>query len=128
MTEKHERVASKRTIPTTDVERGRKRSGFLRRQVERRKVTPEKVLASIERLEEEPTSKPIPLSETVYAWPAHRGRVTGYFVGCEQHGPMPVLAPTRDAARGAAWRHLRDEHDGRGRLVWKQAPKTKAKR
>jgi hypothetical protein len=54
---------------------------------------------------------------TVQIAPAHRGRVTGYSVACTDHGAMPVLAPSKPAARLAATRHIDAEHLGQGRLV-----------
>lgn len=90
------------------VERGRK---WLR---DRQVRTPERAIEVIEKLETEDAEE---LGVPVYVWPAPRGRVTGHGVGCEDHGVMPFLAPTRGKAILAAARHLRGEHRQTGGTV-----------
>ena len=90
------------------VERGRK---WLN---ERALRTPGRALASIEKLE---TSGVEELGVPVFVWPAPRGRVTGHGVGCEEHGVMPFLAPTKGKAVLAAARHVRSEHGSAGTVV-----------
>lgn len=83
-------------------------------------------MAELEKLE---TKDEDPVEDTVAYWPAHRGRVTGFFVGCYEHGPMPVLAPNADAAYTAADTHRRTEHGGRGRVVRRpREPGTRSSR
>ncbi len=48
--------------------------------------------------------------------PAPRGRVTGFAIDCTDHGPMPVLAPSRRAAITAAELH-KVQHGGDARIV-----------
>lgn len=86
-----------------------------RRAIEGRKVrTPSKALAEIEKLE---TSGVEELGDPVYVWPGHRDRVTGFFVGCEEHGVMPFLAPSKRKAHLAAARHVVNAHDRKGTIV-----------
>lgn len=99
------------------VERGRE---WLRARKTR---TPERALAEIEKLETADTTE---LGVPVYVWPAHRGRVTGHAVGCEEHGAMPFLAPTKGKAILAAARHVKYEHDSAGTvLLVESAPNVK---
>ncbi len=67
--------------------------------------------------------------------PANRGRVTGFSVVCVvkegghvEHGPMPVLAPSRNAAILAGWTHLESEHGSIGHLDFGQNPGRRAPR
>lgn len=76
--------------------------------------TPDRALAAIEKLE---TADVDELGIPVYVWPAHRGRVTGHAVGCEEHGSMPFLAPTKGKAIVAAARHIKHEHGSAGSVV-----------
>jgi hypothetical protein len=101
------------------VERGRQ---WLRGRQTR---TPGRALATIEKLETADTTE---LGVPVFVWPAERGRVTGHAVGCEEHGPMPFLAPTRGKAIIAAARHVKYEHDSAGSVVLvPRAPRIKVK-
>lgn len=85
-----------------------------------RKVrTPEKALAAIEKLETEGVEE---LGDPVFVWPAPRGRVTGFAVGCEAHGVMPFLAPNRRAGHLAAARHVVNAHDRKGTIVLRTSP------
>ena len=52
---------------------------------------------------------------------AHRGRATGWSVGCPDHGAMPFLAPSSAAAALAAERHVTHEHGGAGRVEVRDA-------
>lgn len=90
------------------VERGR---DWLRQRQTR---TPARALATIEKLETADTEE---LGVPVYVWPAPRGRVTGHGVGCEEHGAMPFLAPTKGKAILAAARHVKYEHGSAGSVV-----------
>lgn len=101
------------------VERGRK---WLNDRALR---TPDRALASIEKLE---TAGETELGVPVYVWPANRGRVTGHAVGCEEHGPMPFLAPTKGKAILAAARHVKYEHGSAGSVVLvPKAPRIRVK-
>lgn len=85
-----------------------------------RKVgTPERALATIEKLE---TAGLDPIGTRVYVWPEPRGRVTGFFVGCEACGPMPFLAPSKSKAHVAAARHVKAEHRSKGTVVLRDRP------
>lgn len=76
--------------------------------------TPARAIATIEKLETEDVDE---IGVPVYVWPANRGRVTGHGVGCEEHGVMPFLAPTKGKAILAAARHIRAEHQSAGSVV-----------
>lgn len=85
-----------------------------------RKVrTPDRALATIHKLE---TADLDPIGTRVYVWPEARGRVTGFFVGCESHGAMPFLAPSKSKAHVAAARHIVSEHAKRGTVVLRDRP------
>jgi hypothetical protein len=87
----------------------------LGRRFEGRKVrTPGRALAEIEKLE---TADVEELGDPVYVWPEARGRVTGHAVGCEAHGIMPFLAPSKRAAHLAAARHVVNAHGRKGTVV-----------
>lgn len=103
-----EELRSMRLEGISLVERGRK---WL---ADRQLRTPDRALASIEKLE---TAGETELGTPVYVWPAERGRVTGHAVGCEEHGPMPFLAPTKGKAILAAARHVKHEHGSAGSVV-----------
>lgn len=81
--------------------------------------TPERALATIHKLE---TADLEEIGTRVYVWPEARGRVTGFFVGCEVHGGMPFLAPTKAKAHVAAARHVKAEHRARGTVVLRDRP------
>lgn len=101
------------------VERGRE---WLR---SRKTRSPERALAVIEKLETEDVEE---LGVPVYVWPANRGRVTGHGVGCEEHGVMPFLAPTKGKAVIAAARHIKHEHGSAGTVVLvARAPRIKVR-
>lgn len=96
----------------------------LRSAMAGRKVkTPARALAEIEKLE---TAGVTELGDPVFVWPANRGRVTGFAVGCQEHGVMPVLAPSKWKGELAAKRHIVAEHAGAGTCVLTDtAPKLK---
>lgn len=81
--------------------------------------TPERALATIHKLE---TADLEELGTKVYVWPEARGRVTGFFVGCEEHGGMPFLAPSKAKAHVAAARHIVAEHRKKGTVVLRDRP------
>lgn len=89
-------------------------------RLERKLRTPDRALAQIEKLE---TADGEELGVAVTVTPAPRGRVTGFLVECEEHGPMPVLAPSRKAGHLAAARHVLHEHNRKGTVVLKGLPK-----
>lgn len=76
--------------------------------------TPARALATIEKLE---TAGVTELGVPVFVWPGRRGRVTGFFVGCEEHGVMPFLAPSKLKGEVAAKRHIVAEHCRAGSVV-----------
>lgn len=80
----------------------------------RQTKTPARAIATIEKLETEDVDE---LGVPVYVWPANRGRVTGHGVGCEEHGVMPFLAPSKGKAILAAARHVKHEHGSAGSVV-----------
>lgn len=98
--------------------------GRTRRALEARKVrTPGRALAEIEKLE---TADVEELGDPVYVWPATRGRVTGHAVGCEEHGVMPFLAPSKRKAHLAAARHIVNAHGRAGTVILaEKAPRLK---
>lgn len=101
------------------VERGRE---WLR---SRKTRSPERALAVIEKLE---TAGESELGIPVFVWPEHRGRQTGHAVGCEDHGLMPFLAPTKGKAILAAARHIKHEHGSAGSVVLvPRAPRVRIK-
>lgn len=92
----------------------------LERRARARQIrTPDRALAAIEKLE---TADRDPIGTRVYVWPEARGRVTGFFVGCEVHGAMPFLAPSKSKAHVAAARHVKSEHASRGTVVLRDRP------
>lgn len=94
-----------------------------RRLAERKVRTPERALAEIEKLS---TADLTPIGTTVFVWPKSVGRVTGFAVACEEHGPMPVLAPSKVAGELAAKRHIAHEHGRAGAVVHTpKAPRLK---
>lgn len=94
-----------------------------RRLAERKVRTPERALAEIEKLS---TADLTPIGTTVFVWPKPVGRVTGFAVACEEHGPMPVLAPSKSAGELAAKRHIAHEHGRAGAVVHTpKAPRLK---
>lgn len=96
----------------------------MKKTLERRKTrSPGRALAEIEKLE---TSDVTELGVPVFVWPEHRGRATGHAVGCEEHGVMPFLAPTKGKAVLAAARHVKNEHGSAGSVVMvPKAPRLK---
>jgi hypothetical protein len=88
--------------------------GLGRRARARQVRTPDRALATIEKLS---TLDLEPIGVTVYVWPEARGRVTGFFVGCEDCGAMPFLAPSKAAGHLAAARHVKAEHRSKGTVV-----------
>lgn len=88
-----------------------------------RKVrTPDRALAEIEKLETAGASE---IGVSVFVWSKTLGRVTGHAVGCEDHGVMPFLAPSKGRAILAAARHVRAEHGSSGSVVLvDRAPKV----
>lgn len=89
----------------------------------RKTRTPSRALAEIEKLE---TAGVEEIGIPVYVWPKSVGRVTGHAVGCEDHGLMPFLAPSKGKAILAAARHVKAEHRSKGSVVLvDRAPRLK---
>jgi hypothetical protein len=89
------------------------------RRLRARKVrTPDRALAEIEKLE---TAGLEEVGVAVTVRPVHLRRTTGFEVSCEEHGSMPVYAPSMRAGHLAAARHVLHEHGRRGTVVlsWK---------